>query len=424
MSINGERAMDLLRRISFERLGGTAEEDKAADILISDLATFGISAAKEKFPVTNYRIDQARLTVTKPYSQEYSVTGYGRTGSTDEDGLCAELIYAGDGGEVDLHQSAGKAVILNSRVSLEIYERLCKEKVAAFVSISGNVFDNPQDTDLHHFSIREGHLKHGQIPGVVLRAKDALELLERGASEIRLELFQEDLPVQSCNVVCEITGSLFPEEIIVYTAHFDSVHYSSGANDNGAGSVILMELCRYFAEHQPQRTLRFVWCGSEEYGLLGSFFHVAEHQEDLDKVKLVINVDVAGGFIGRNSTIVTGPQALVDVIDYLCKEHGIAMQLRHDVYSSDSVPFAEMGIPGVNFCRFGAPIHNRFDQLQYISADRLAELGEIVRIFSERTINAAVFPVKRELPDNIKKSMVKYLQNSRGEKMEIPVALK
>ncbi|MCL2498588.1 MAG: M28 family metallopeptidase, partial [Symbiobacteriaceae bacterium] len=122
--------------------------------------------------------------------------------------------------------------------------------------------------------------------------------------------------------------------------------------------------------------------------------------------------------------IVTGPQGLVDVIDFLCKEIGISMQMRHDVYSSDSVPFAEKGIPGVNFGRFGAPIHNRHDQLQYISADRLAELAEVTLLFSQRTVNAKFFPVKKELPDNIKKAMIRYLQNSRGSKMEIPPALK
>jgi len=88
------------------------------------------------------------------------------------------------------------------------------------------------------------------------------------------------------------------------------------------------------------------------------------------------------------------------------------------------VPFAEKGIPGVNIGRGGAPIHNRYDRLVYISPDKLAETAEVVLLFSQRTINAKVFPVKRELPDNIKKALIKYLQNSRGAKMEIPPALK
>ena len=424
MSIDAQRAYNLLSRISFERLGGSAEEEKAADILVAELESFGVKGWKEPFSVTNYTVLSAKLSVLEPYSQEYIVTGYGRTGSTGSDGLTADLLYVGEGSETDLLEAEGKIVLLNGRASLEVYERLCKAKVAGMIVISGAVFDNPADTDLQRLSIREGHLKHGEVPGVALRAKDALELLEKGASKVKLELIQEDLPSTSHNVVCEIAGYSHPEEIIAYTAHFDSVFFSSGANDNGAGSVIIMEMARYFAQHPPQRTLRFIWCGSEEYGLLGSFDYVAKHEDDLEKIKLIINVDVAGGYIGRNWTIVTGPQALVDVVDYLCKEIGVAMQLRHDVYSSDSVPFAEKGIPGVNFGRSGAPIHNRHDKLQYISANRLAELCHVVLLFSQRIINAKTFPVKKELPENIKKALIKYLQNSRGAKMEIPPALK
>ena len=118
MPICGKRAFDLLSRISFERLGGTQEEDKAADILIEELASFGITGEKETFEVINSSIKTARLTVTKPYAQEYTVTGYGRTGSTPKRGLSAALLYVGDGSDTDLLDAEGKIVLLNGRVNL------------------------------------------------------------------------------------------------------------------------------------------------------------------------------------------------------------------------------------------------------------------------------------------------------------------
>jgi len=424
MSICGKRAYKLLSALSFERLAGSPEEEKAADLLVSELTTFGLQGAKEAFEVTNYAINTAKLKVVAPYEAEYTVTGIGRSGCTPDGGLEADFLYVGEAAAADLLEAQGKIVMVNGRTSVETFERLVAAKVAGIVSISGNVYDNPADTDLQLIRIHEGHLQHGIIPGVSLRAVDALAMLEQGACRVKLELCQEELVQTSHNVVCEIPGSCHPEEIIAFTAHYDSVFFSGGANDNAAGSVILMEIARYFAAKPPSRTLRFIWCGAEEYGLLGSFDYVKKHEEEMSKFKLVINVDVAGGYIGRNVTMVTGAQGLADVVDYMCKEIGVAMETRTGVSSSDSVPFAEVGIPGVNFIRGGAPIHNRHDQAKYISPARLAELAEVTLLFSQRVVNAKVFPVKRELPENIKKDLIRYLQNWRGAKMEIPAALK
>ena len=424
MKICGKRAFDLLSRLSFERLGGSPEELKAADILVAELAEIGLSGVKEPFEIDSYKIQKAKLTITEPYQAEYIVTGYGLTGNTPETGLEAELLYVQELTEVDLQNAAGKIVLINGRVSLESYTKLAKAKPAGMIVISGNVYDNIEDTDLQHFSIRPGYFKYGKIPGVTIRAMDALDLLQREACRAKIELQQDEYKATSQNVVVDIPGTAYPDELIVFTAHYDSVVFSAGSNDNGAGSVILMEMVRYFNEHKPARSLRFIWCGSEEIGLLGSFAYVKDHQDELDKIKLNVNVDVGGGYIGNNVTIVTAPADTMGVIDFICKEMGVAMRLRHDVYSSDSVPFAEYGIPGVNFCRFGAPIHNRHDQLQYISADRLAELGEVTLEFSRRAVNASYFPVAKELPESIKKAVIKYLQNSRGKDMDIPTALK
>ncbi len=63
------------------------------------------------------------------------------------------------------------------------------------------------------------------------------------------------------------------------------VRYSTGVYDNGAGSVINLEAYRYFLENKPNRNLIFIWCGSEERGLLGSKAYVKKHEEELKKCK-------------------------------------------------------------------------------------------------------------------------------------------
>ena len=71
------------------------------------------------------------------------------------------------------------------------------------------------------------------------------------------------------------------DEIITFSAHYDSVSYSKGAYDNASGSACILELLAYFNQHKPDRTLRFIWCGSEEEGLLGSRDYVEKHKKDL-----------------------------------------------------------------------------------------------------------------------------------------------
>ena len=83
------------------------------------------------------------------------------------------------------------------------------------------------------------------------------------------------------------------------------------------------------------------------------------------------------------------------------------------LFRSDSIPFADSGIPAVNFCRGGAKgaayIHDRFDTLAFLSPEALEKTARSVLAFSQDMVNAAVFPVKREIPENMVKEVEKYL---------------
>lgn len=77
--------------------------------------------------------------------------------------------------------------------------------------------------------------------------------------------------VLSYNVIGEITGSTFPDEIILVGGHLDSWDIGDGAHDDGAGCVQSMEVLRYFKEldYKPKRTIRVVLFMNEENGLRG-----------------------------------------------------------------------------------------------------------------------------------------------------------
>ena len=411
-TIDGKRAYELLTRIAYERLAASPEETRAAETLVEELAKFGLHGQVETFSIHDFRMKQAKLEVLEPYQATYEVEGYGLTGSTDGEGLVAELVYAEEALEANLLDAAGKIVLLNEGLRLDKYKKLSEAKVSGFISIGGQVWER---NDLPRRSIREPYFKHGKIPGVSILAADALEMVQRGAAKVRLTVVQDEFEADSRNVIAEIRGTRHPEEVVLFAAHYDSVPYSSGANDNGAGSVILMELARKFAALPPARTVRFCWFGSEELGLLGSFAYVKAHEDALDPIKYVINVDVAGGYLGRNVALVTADADVKGYVEVLAKQAGFALGVRQDIYSSDAIPFADRGIPGINFCRFGAPIHNRHDELQYISAERLEEMASFVWQYAEGTVNAAVFPVNKEIPESVKKSLKEYLERGGRE---------
>lgn len=165
---------------------------------------------------------------------------------------------------------------------------------------------------------------------------DALEMVASKPEKVRLTLAQEEGEADSQNVIAEIPGTEFPDEVIVYTAHYDSVVFSPGMFDNASGSATILEMLRYYKENPPKRTVRFIWCGSEERGLLGSKAYVAAHEDLLDKIRLCINVDMTGPLLGRDEARVTGEEALCHAITYLYKEIGYPMSVRQDIYSSDA----------------------------------------------------------------------------------------
>ncbi|MEG1027743.1 MAG: M28 family peptidase, partial [Oscillospiraceae bacterium] len=99
--------------------------------------------------------------------------------------------------------------------------------------------------------IRDNLEKFGNIPAVNIRVADAFDIVLNKASKIKLTVKNNNVELTSNNIVATIKGTEYPEEIIAIGGHYDSVEFSTGVYDNGAGSVIVMELLRYFQKNPP-----------------------------------------------------------------------------------------------------------------------------------------------------------------------------
>lgn len=414
MGISGKREFELLKKIGFVRYGGSEEEFKAVNILKEELDIIGVENYIEPFKVNCYKVKKVKFQVLEPFEKEYTVLGIGFSGSTPLEGITAEFEYVEKGEPINLINVKDKIVLINGRITLATYENLIKAGVAGFISFSGTVIDEENKTDIEKRELREKYLKHGKIPGITIRAKDAMDMVQGGAKKVRMILEQEEGECDSHNLIAKIKGTEYEKEIIVFMAHYDSVPYSQGVYDNGAGTVIIMELMRYYLEHLPKRTIQFIWFGSEERGLLGSKAYVELHKEKLEEVKLAINVDMAGPILGEDRAFITADISLCHVVDYLSKEVGFPITTEQNIYSSDCIPFADKGIPAISFARFGAPGcapgHNRYDLIEHLSPITLGKTTQFIKMFSGKLINSYVFPVPQEIPENMIEAVNKYLK--------------
>lgn len=417
MQINGQREYDLLNKIGFIRTAGSAEELKGAEILKAEVESMGIEAKIEPFEIWDAVIEKAELEVLEPYNKKYTVTCY--KGCADCENLEADFLYVENGGDVALKDAKGKIVLVNGYLRLPIYKKLLKAGVAGFITYSGTLLETEEDSDLFTRVIREKLRALGTIPGVNVRATDAFDMVKNGAKRVRMTTKNHGITLESRNVVAEIKGTKYPDEIVVFGAHMDSVPFSTGVYDNGAGSVINMEVLRHFVENPPARTVRFCWYGSEEIGLEGSWAYVKQHADDLDKVVYMVNTDVGGCVLGSETAVVLGSKEMVSYTDGFMKQAGYDVDVKQDIYSSDCIPFADNGIPSINFMRFsrdgGAFIHCRYDIIDYLSADALAHTTYHVADFCDKIVNSVVFPEKREIPEEMKKKVDDYLYKKETE---------
>ena len=102
------------------------------------------------------------------------------------------------------------------------------------------------------------------------------------------------------NVIGELRGSEFPDEIITIGGHLDSWDPAEGAHDDGAGCVQTVEMLRAFKAlgYKPKRTIRFVLFANEENGLRGGNKYAEEAKAKNEKHIFALESD-AGGFTPR-----------------------------------------------------------------------------------------------------------------------------
>ena len=405
-----EQIIKLFEKTAYVRTGGSEAERKCAEQLCHVAAGMGFEATLEPFEVDVASIREAHLWVD---GREIPCRGYLLCGSGE---IEAPLYYLASTDPYSLSQCRDKIVMIDGYLGYWMYKDLLEHGALGFITYDGHV--NYADEDMDQRELRPYVSEGKKILGVNINAKAAIALIRDGAARARIVIDQEETKGMSHNVVFTLPGEI--EDAILLTAHYDSTSLSQGSYDNMSGCVGLLGIAEHFKDNPHRYTLRFVFCGSEERGLLGSKAYAAAHEDELKSIALNVNLDMIGCIMGKFIACCSAEEALVQYITYLGSERGFGVSVKQDVYSSDSTPLADKGVPSLSFARIAPPntatIHNRYDTPALMMAEHMLADIEFITAFVSRMANAVRCPVSREIPDKVKDKLDIYLCRKRAPK--------
>ena len=276
----------------------------------------------EPFSMQYWERGQASLSVSAPFSQNLVVTALGGSVATPFDGINAQVVKFDS---LEHLKTAAPAQVKDKIVFIN--KSMAKDKLGSFYgSVVGAraqgaveaaklgakaIIIRSVGTSINRFA-HTGIMRYSddvpRIPAAAISVPDAIQLEKMLSRQPELSLqlhMQNKLPgeVISHNVIGEITGSKYPDEIVLLGAHLDSWDEGTGALDDGAGVGIVMATAALLKQQaRPERTIRVVLYGNEEGGLVGARAYAAKHAATLDKHVFASESDFGAGRIWRLDT--------------------------------------------------------------------------------------------------------------------------
>ncbi len=407
--MNAKKLKQIFKDTDFVHRSGTAEELRVAEYLKAQCEALGVPARLEGFRVPMGEIEEAQVLAD---GREVPCKGFFCCGSGTVEG---ELYYMPGQDKVSIAGAKDKIVLMDTQgIGFFTYHDLVEAGAKGILFQYGNMYYPNKDIDER--DLREQVVgEEKKLLCAMLHSSTAVELVKRGVKRVRLTVKQREYDGESHNVIAEIPGRR--DEWITLSAHYDSTALSHGSYDNMTGCVGLLGVMDALRGKTLNYGLRFVFCGSEERGLLGSKAYVRDHEAELPKIALNINLDMIGTIMGKFIACASAEEKLSHYLEYMGAELGFPVAARIGVYSSDSTPFADKGVPAVSLARIAgtnvAPIHCRYDRPELLSMEQLQKDIAFIAEFTRRMADAACCPVSREIPEKVKKELDEYLFRKR-----------
>lgn len=395
------------------RKAGTPQEAQAAAYLAEQYSKLGLDTEIQEFPCIGWDCDQAEFHV-KQGRRWRELPIQPNTQSPSTPGLLeGELVYLESAHPWDMEgvDLTGKIGLLfgSAYASLERMARLCNSGLAALLYVDDRfpTFENVAS------GLIAGWIDHLTLPTATVPYLHAWDLVKNRVKDVRLRLDMRNYLSTSQNVVAVLQGRKKLPPLAV-GGHHDSVATNVGAEDDGTGVAVTLELARLLAAQRPARTIKFCSFGWEENLSEGSRQFVANPANKAEQTALMLNIDSIGCWMGHDSIWVTGGGQVRSWLKRHLAAQRFVAEINPEVCPfSDQYPFNLVGVPSLWFYRTNFPggrwyHHTHGDNPEVLDFRHLARTANVMAALLGDLAETSELPFSREIPAAQRKAIVDF----------------
>ncbi len=368
-SFSGSAALQQVEALSVtigSRPAGTDNMSRTHAHLLARFQEMGYQAELQPFTINAYqdRGSTVVLSGTSAPSMSVNTLQYS-TGGTAE----AEIVEAGLGRAEDYEDAGARGkVALVTRGDIRFVDKVDAAARAGAVAV---IIANHQPGNYNGSLVSTS-----AIPAVSVSQEDGAAIrraIRAGGATARVTVNASTEQSTGANVVATRPGG--PQTLVI-GGHIDSVAAGPGANDNGSGTAVVLELARVLASRPTPYTLKFIGFDAEEIGLIGSSHYVSQLSEsERRSIVGMINLDMVG--VGDASRV-GGSEAMVRLAQSAAARTGLQLGTLGESGASDHASFIRAGIPALFIHRTNDPnYHSPEDKAQYIDPANLQIAGQL-----------------------------------------------
>jgi len=230
-------------------------------------------------------------------------------------------------------------------------------------------------------------------------------LIENRSIDVEVKVDKKRDHTQNVVAILEGTDPILKDEYVLYGAHYDHVgtrngEIWNGADDDGSGTVSLLEIAQAFSKNPQKRSIVMVWHCGEEKGLWGAKFFSEHPMIPLEKVSAQINLDMVGRN-ENNKIFVIGAGRISSELEKMNEEVnekyiGLELDYKYDApddrnnfYArSDHYMYARFGIPIIfYFNDVHADYHRSTDTIEKIDFNKMQKVSRLAYLLGREIAN-------------------------------------
>lgn len=406
--ISASRTLANLRHLSEtigQRYSGTPAENEAATFLQNTLRAYGYSVELQPFSVPDRRLGElsgSGLDTRLCWGVGAAARGAIRGTVT------GPLVLAPSALPTDLPDSVDGAIVMRVVEGTEDLTTLAEAAAAkGAVAFVATRTDGQYPRQASAFAPTLS--RDVSIPVVGVGQVQKYALLEAMPAELTLQMWLHT-NVTSYNVLASVAGkqgagSAASRDNVMVCAHYDSVIGAKGANDDGSGTVLTLELARIMRNLPTRANLQFALWGSEEVGLVGARHYVSQlDAAERARVRGVFNNDMVGtswdpaerywvlSYDGQPNVVNAQVLAAGERLGYRSQMSDVTQR-----GSSDHQAFQEQGMPSGNFSWRGVESPALLEPEYHSADDTIEENISMERLtVSMELIGCAAYALARQ----------------------------